>query len=48
LYWNGSNRHGMPVSPGAYKVIIYLDFPPPAGKEKLKPVIVGMRGYVDK
>ncbi|MBN1308533.1 MAG: fibro-slime domain-containing protein [Chitinispirillaceae bacterium] len=26
LYWNGSNRSGMKVSPGIYKVVFYLDY----------------------
>ena len=26
IYWNGSNRQGMPVSPGFYRTVIYVDY----------------------
>lgn len=26
LYWNGSNAKGMPVAPGVYRVVVYLDY----------------------
>jgi hypothetical protein len=26
LYWNGSNKNGMAVAPGVYRVVVYLDY----------------------
>jgi hypothetical protein len=26
LYWNGSNEIGMPVAPGVYRVVIYVEY----------------------
>lgn len=27
LYWNGLNREGMPVAPGVYRVVVYINYP---------------------
>lgn len=44
FYWNGSNKLGMAVAPGAYRIFVYLNYTSPNQKDIKKAITVGI-GY---
>jgi hypothetical protein len=42
LYWNGSNRNGMPCSPGVYRAVVYIDYAEPSFPDQRLSTNVGI------
>lgn len=43
MYWNGFNSQGLPVAPGVYREVIYLDYECPSHKDQRGIVTYGVR-----
>jgi hypothetical protein len=42
IYWNGSNSSGMPVAPGTYRMVIYVDYDEPTLEDAKMATNVGI------